>query len=488
MKLKIGEINKAFLIGIKGVGMASLAYILDDLGIEVKGSDVAETFVTSHLLSQRGFKIYHSFDPAIITQEKPDLVITTGAHGGKRNPQFLAALQAKIPAATHAQALGWLMNQKKFPISVAGVGGKTTISALLSHLLSYNHYHPAYAVGAGSLKPLVWPGAWGKGKYFVAEADEYATCPLTDHRPRFYWQKPQILILTNIEYDHPDVYQNLKQTLETFLDFSRRTLERGGQVVSFFDNPNNQWLIRQLYQEGYQERVVSYGFSGEADWQIEPLNVTYPQTKARLVSRSGDLMLLKLQLPGKFNLTNAAAAAITAHLLGLNPKQITTSLSQFIAVQRRFEFLGNLHLPQKEIKLYDDYAHHPKEIKTTLQAARNWFLHQQIGVVFQSHTFSRTRRLLDEFVESLLLADKVYLAPVFASAREKKSQTDWQKIMGEKISQKMSPNQKLYLVSQPQELLNVLQGEENLPDVLFTMGAGDIYKWGQKLLSLPKTK
>ncbi len=487
MKSKTQEIHKAFLIGIKGVGMASLAYILDDLGIEVKGSDVADTFVTSYLLHQRGFKIYPSFDPKIISQEKPDLVITTGAHGGKRNPQFLAALQAKIPAVTHAQALGWLMNQKKFPISVAGVGGKTTISALLSQLLTDNHYEPSYAVGAGSLKPLIWPGAWRKGKYFIAEADEYATCPLTDHRPRFYWQKPQILILTNIEYDHPDIYQNLKQTLETFLKFSQQTLERGGQVISFFDNPNNQWIINQLRQEGHQQ-IISYGFSEKADWQIEPLNITHPQTKARLVSHFGDLILLKLKLPGKFNLANAAAATIAAHLIGLNPKQITTSLSKFIAVQRRFEFLGQLQLPQKEVKLYDDYAHHPQEIKTTLQAARIWFPHQQIGVIFQPHTFSRTRKLFDQFVDSLLLADKVYLAPVFASAREKKSKVNWQKIMGERINRKMSPHQKLHLVSQPEEFLTLLKKEGDLPDVLFTMGAGNIYKWGQKLLSLSKTK
>ncbi len=483
MKVTIKDLKTAFLVGIKGVGMASLAYILDDLGLRVQGSDLPESFVTSELLKKRKFPIFTSFDPKLIEDTQPDLVITTGAHQGTQNPQFQQAKKKGILSLTHAQALGWLMNQKKIPISIAGVGGKTTISSLLSHILEENNYQPAYAVGAGSIRPLIWPGKWGRGDYFVAEADEYATCPLTDHRPRFYWQKPKLLILTNIEYDHPDIYPDLKDTLNTFLDFALKTLHRGGTVISYFDNPNNRWLINKLKKEN-QGRVITYGFTEGADWQINPLNLTYPQSQARVLSHEGDLISFKLSLPGRFNLANATAAAIAARHLGLNAKQIGKSLANFQSVQRRFEYLGPLNLPQNTIFLYDDYAHHPKEIKTTLEAAREWFPHRRIGVIFQPHTFSRTKRLLDEFATALPAADRIYLAPIFASAREKKEdQINWQERLKEKVKNHLGPSQKVITLNNVDDLKKELLQDEKKVDVLFTMGAGDIYKWGQKLLN-----
>ncbi len=481
MKPNLKQIKTVFLIGIKGVGMATLAYIFSDLGIKVVGSDLGESFVTSYLLEKRQFKIYNSFAAKIIQKEKPDLVVSTGAHGGKTNPQFIQAEKMAIPALTQAQALGWLMNYKKNRISIAGVGGKTTISALLSHILEDNNYQPAYSIGAGSIKPLIWPGRWGQGSYFVAEADEYATCPITDHRPRFYWQKPTILILTNIEYDHPDVYRDLKQTLVTFSRFSQRVLENGGWLISYLDNPNNQTLIRELKKKAYKN-IITYGFTNSADWQIDVSTLTYPLAKARVISKKGEMINLKLKLPGRFNLANATAATIAGRILGLTTKQTAKSLLKFRSVKRRFEFITQLKIKGRSIKVYDDYAHHPSEIKTTLKSAREWFCHKRIGVVFQSHTFSRTKQLLNDFIKALQIADDIYIAPIFSSAREKKeTNINYQNLIYQKLKKYISPSQTLTKVKRPADIIKSLNNQEFLPDILLTMGAGDIYKWGRAL-------
>jgi len=464
----------AFLIGIKGVGMAALACILDDMGVKVVGSDVADDFVTSWLLNQRRFKIYPSFEPDLIDQLKPDWVITTGAHQGRLNPQFKQAGKLGIPAMTQAQMVGRLMAAKPTGISVAGVGGKTTISALISHLLTQAGLEPAYLVGAGGIKPLIWPGRWGGGKYFIAEADEYATCPKTDHRPRFSWQKPRILVLTNIEYDHPDIYRNLDHTLDTFTRFAKQVLINGGWVVSLHDNPNNQAVIKRLKLAGF-DQIITYGLDSKANWRVEPVKLSHPLAYAKLHSPAGRFNL-KLPLPGVFNLLNAAAAWITADLVGVKPSDIQGGLTSFVSIKRRFEFLGRT---PTGIRIYDDYAHHPNEIRATLTAGRQWFKDKRIGVIFQSHTISRTKQLLDQFASSLLLADDIFIAPIYLSAREKAVKTNYQLKLIKAIQPQLKTSQTLHQVNHIQDVVRFFNQSRTIPHILFTMGAGDIYEWGR---------
>ncbi len=473
-QLKFDQLRKAFFIGIKGVGMAALAYILNDMGISIVGSDVNTEFVTSPLLRQRGFKIHSSFHPDLITHERPDLVITTGAHQGTRNPQFLQARKLKIPALTHAQALGQLMHLKDIGISVAGVGGKTTITSLTAYIFSHAQLDPAYLIGAGTIKPLIWPGHWGKGNHFIAEADEYATCPLTDHRPRFSWQNPKYLIYTNIEYDHPDIYKNLDHTLATFIQFALKTLKNNGYLIIFYDNPNNQHIIHNLKNQGYSNQIITYGLSNQANYYLLQPTFHYPYSTATLQTPTSTYQL-ELQLPGLHNLLNAIPALITA---SLNHIPISTSinfLSSFQSVQRRFEFIGKY----QNTLIFDDYAHHPNEITTTLKAALDWFPHHTIATLFQSHTISRTKNLLENFVTSLQLSHYILIAPIFTSAREKETIINYQTILYNKI--KLHKPDSTFMIHYPYQLKTFIQRYK--PDILITMGAGDIYKWGQNLIS-----
>ncbi|NOY14637.1 MAG: UDP-N-acetylmuramate--L-alanine ligase [bacterium] len=471
MKLDLAQLKTAFLIGIKGVGMASLAYILSDLNLTVVGSDTSESFVTQPLLRRRAFPIHTSFDPDIVKQENPDIVITTGAHQGTKNPQFQMAKKQNIPAITHAQALGWLMSLKPTGISIAGVGGKTTITSLISHIFSQAGLDPSYLIGAGSIQPLTWPGRWGGGKHFIAEADEYATCPQTDHKPRFSWQSPRYLILTNIEYDHPDIYTDINHTLTTFTDFAHKTLAQGGHLISFIDNPNNQTVVNNLKKQGFKN-ILTYGFSPQANWQITNPVFKHPFSSAVLTNHKQSCNL-RIKLPGRHSLLNAAAAFIAADLNNIAKPQILKHLLSFEYVQRRFQYLGR----HNHTLIYDDYAHHPQEVKTSLTAARQWFPKKTIAVVFQSHTISRTQALLDDFSQALTAADLVFITPIFTSAREKNSSVDYQHLLYQKTSH-LKPGT-VFKLNSPAQLASLTTKLQ--PDILITMGAGDVYKWTNQL-------
>ncbi len=475
--LSLARLKKVFLIGIKGVGMASLAYIFDDLGIQVVGSDVKTEFITDKLLKKRSFKIYtDGFNPENINQERPDLVIATGAHQGSHNPQFLQALGLKIPSFSQAQVLGWLMSLKPVGISIAGVGGKTTITALISHIFLSAGMDPACSIGTGSVYPDIWPGRWGRGDYFIAEADEYATCPLTDHRPRFFWQKPKYLVLTNVEYDHPDIYKDINQTLKTFTRLAEKTLKAGGWLISFCDNANNQKIMANLKRQGY-EKIITYGSNPDANWQVQVQSLTYPLAKAKLKAKDQEFKLA-IKLPGRHNLTNAAAAFIVAYLNQIPPDKILAGLSNFSGVQRRAQLIKK----NNQYIVYDDYAHHPNEVKTSLLAMKQWHPNKRIAVIFQSHTISRTKALIDDFAQVLTCADDILIAPIFASAREKLDEVDYQSLIYEKTKLHLKDGQNLAKINRPEDFEQITARFKKKPEVVVTMGAGDIYTWGSKIV------
>src|SRR3989344_2056514 len=207
----------AYFVGIKGVAMTALAVYFQEKGYEVIGSDVAEKFATDNILKKRNIKVNPGFFPDNINKNY-DLVVVTGAHGGMTNIEAEKARKMGLSTYMHGEILGKLMNKKK-GISISGCHGKTTTSAIVASLLVHSGFNPSYIVGSASINDLGEAGHYGQGEYFVAEADEYMTCPITNKTPRFMWQKPIIVILTNIDYDHPDAFTNLDQVKETFLNF-----------------------------------------------------------------------------------------------------------------------------------------------------------------------------------------------------------------------------------------------------------------------------
>jgi len=465
--MNLKKIKKIHFTGIKGVGMTALALCAKDLGIKISGSDLEELFVTDEVLKKAGIVWQLDFKKENIGN--PDLLVFTAAHGGQANVEVIAAEAKNIPVLSHAQALGFLMKEKK-GISVCGVGGKTTTAAMIATTFDLAGFKPSYAIGVGKINPLGFPGRYDRrGEFFIAEADEYFTSP-QDPKPRFFYQNPKIIVITNIEFDHPDVYKNLDHTLRVFKSFIKKVPEHG-LVIACVDSPNVQKLLQLI-----KVPIITYGFSLQADWQITLINQTKEKTTFSLKYKDLTIDNLVLSVPGKFNLRNAAAAFIVAHFCGIPLSKIKQGLAGFKGTKRRFEFIKEI----KGIKFYDDYAHHPVQIKATLQAARKWFKNKRIIVIFQPHTYSRTRALLEHFGRSFSEADLVIITDIYSSAREKKDPQVSGRMLVEKIK-KFQPN--VFYKKGENEVAEFLRLKAKRGDVIFTLGAGDIFNWRRSILS-----
>ncbi|MBP8591287.1 UDP-N-acetylmuramate--L-alanine ligase [Candidatus Shapirobacteria bacterium] len=467
-KLSLRDIHSVHFTGIKGVGMTALACCFQDLGIRITGSDIQEVFVTDEILRKR--RIIFKIGFSAKNLENPDLLITTGAHGGLLNPEVKAAKKRGIPVMTHGEALGFLMKPKR-GISVCGVGGKSTTSAMAATALSEAGLAPSYAVGVAEIFPLGFPGRFEKkSEFFIAEADEYATCKGLDSRPRFFWQNPEFIICTNIEYDHPDIYPNIAATKKTFLNFFQKIPSSGFLIING-DNPNNQDVLNS-----YKGNVFTYGEDEKNQWQIKNIIRRKEKNNFSLYYQNKKEATFSLSVPGQYNILNAAAVIILGKSLGLSYKILGTGIKKFKGTKRRFEKIGE----NQKITLYDDYAHHPSEIKATLRAARERFgQKQRVITIFQPHTFSRTKYLLKDFGIAFKSADIVVIAPIYASAREEQDSSITPAILAQEIGQHQK---EVYFVNNLKDLVPLVKKIAQKGDVIFTIGAGDIWKIGKKLL------
>jgi UDP-N-acetylmuramate--alanine ligase len=464
-------IKEIHFTGIKGVGMTALACCAQDLGLKITGSDVKEVFVTDEVLKKRKIRWKTGFSPKNI--KKPDLVITTGAHQGFANPEVKEAQAKNIRSVSHAEALG-LFAVDKETVSVCGVGGKTTTASMIATILTSIGQKPSFAIGVGQINPLGDPGRYASGRHFVAEADEYAVLPGQDHRPRFSFQKPKVITVTNIEHDHPDIYEDLSQTKKTFENFFE-SLPPDGLLIACIDNPN----IADLLRQGLTCPVQTYGFSPRADWQIEKINLSPGKTFFTLSRQGMEFGRISLSVPGRFNCLNAVAAFAAVNFLGGDPRKIKSGLEKFAGTKRRFELLAQV----KKMRLYDDYAHHPTQIQATLKAAREWFPDQPIVAVFQPHTFSRTKVLFNEFAKSFALASQTLITDIYASAREEPIPG----VSSQKLASAIQKNQpKVSYCPGIEEVLDYLKKHLSGNEVILTLGAGDIFLWRKKIIKLLK--
>src|SRR5579872_3249826 len=392
--------TKIHFVGIKGTNMTPLAIIAKEAGFDVTGSDVKQEFITDAALKKAGISPLVGFSSDHIADQS--LVITTGAHGGFDNAEVIAAKTKSIPFMSAGEATGEFMKgtlfKKKFVgISVAGTHGKTTTTAIIATMFSENNYDPSYIIGTGNVGSLGLPGHFGTGRYFVAEADEYATEPVHDKRARFLWQHPTFAIFTNIEHDHPDIYPTINAVRETFLSFAKQLSDKG-LLIACGDDPQ----IKQLLRE-FDGRAITYGFSPENNYVLDRVAVSGEQTFFWVKSRGVPLGEFVLRVVGEHNALNAIAAIITGLEIGLSIERIKKGLLAFQGSKRRLEFIGDL---RTGAKVYDDYAHHPTEIKTTLQALRHQYPKKKIICIFQPHTYSRTKQLFQEFTSAFGSVDE----------------------------------------------------------------------------------
>lgn len=459
----VSQIKSVYFVGMKGVGMASLATMLVDSGRLIRGADVAASFVTDKLLQKAGISV-DTFETANISGV--DLVVYSGANQGRNNIVVQQAVQSGIPAVNLAQAVG-LFSQAKTTVGTCGVGGKTTTSALLAWIFETAGQRPSYSVGVGNIPNLGRSGRWVEDtKWFIVEADEYVADPQEDRTPRFLYLQPSHALCTSLAFDHPDVYESLEDTKAAFFAFWRK-IPTSGYLVANGDDA----VLRQAVSEAQLScQVVWVGESSENDFQIVDFSIEKGESHFSLISTTGEKLNFTLRVPGKHNVWNAAAAATLSIKLGVPWGSVQQAVSSFASTQRRFEFKGQT---ESGAICYDDYAHHPREIQAIAETLRLWFPEKRRVVAFQPHTFSRTKALFTEFVDALEALDsEVLLLPIFASAREAADASIRSEMLVDVLEERNVP---VRFVPNQLELVQYFSG---LPEgsVAVTLGAGDIYQ------------
>lgn len=470
--MQLLEYTHFYLVGIKGVAMTGMVQLLLDAGKKVSGCDVPQEFVTQKILNEKKIKITTNFEHQI--PEEVDCVIYTAAHSGKFNPVVLQAQEKNIPVYSHAQAQAQLCNTKK-GIAVCGVGGKSTVSAMLAWIFEKTNTPISYAVGVGNIPGLEKTAKWDtKSTYFIVEADEYVTDPSAPKRneeitPRFSYLFPHITVCTNLKFDHPDVYEDFTHTQAVFETFYSQIDLNGFLIQNYSDLPYKLTTSAQ--------NRISFGTDSQADFSYQFVGSQQkPGKTTATLNYNQETFTLELQVPGEFNVQNAVSAIAAASSAGITIEQSIQALATFASTQRRFEFHGT----KKGVLYYDDYAHHPNEIKSAVAALHAWYPHNKKIIVFQPHTYSRTKQLLHEFIHAFKQATQVYLLDIFASAREAFDPT----ITSDQIVDgvhKLYPEIKIENSHSVAAVAKQLVATTNPGDIVLTLGAGDIYKIHDKI-------
>lgn len=466
MNFDISNSKRVYFVGIKGIAMSSLAVYCKERGMDVLGSDLPESYPSDEVLTNAKIQTTPGFYKKNIHDFKPDLVIYTGAHNGGLNEEVLESKKIGIPALPHGIALGRFMNGKK-QISVSGCHGKTTTTAMIATLLKQAGMDPSFVIGSGIIQGLGLPGHYGLGEYFIAEADEYATDPQFDKTPRFMWQNPTILVITNIDFDHPDMYSTLAEVRKAFLDFSHKLDEKGMLFINSEDKESH------IFEEN-SRHVISIGSNTTANYQFSKVSIGETNTTFKL-NHNNDSVQIKLLVPGLHNVQNSCLAIAVARELNINWKTIQTGLSNFGGVKRRFEIIAN----SKGIVFIDDYAHHPREIQSTLAAAKRKYPSKRIIAIFQPHTYSRTEAFLTDFAHSFDDADITIFTEIYGSSREK----DTLGVSGKQLAALASQKKhNTYYAESNNETVNVLRRNLKQNDVVIFMGAGNIFTWEHEVI------
>lgn len=462
------NIQKIHFVGIKGVGMAPLAIMAKEAGVVVTGSDVAQAFITDAILLSNGIVPEIGFDPQRI--DGAQLVITTGAHGGYDNPEVIKAREKGITVLTQGEAVGYFMQGKVFHkanisgISVTGCHGKTTTTALIATLLMQAGKDPSFIIGTGEIPSLGTPGHFGKGDYFIAEADEYATEPKYDKTPKFLWQHPRIGVITNIDFDHPDLYGSIEEVRGAYLKFIQQLENENSTLIAYGDDQNIKKIL-----EKYNGKIHTFGFNSDNFYVLKNVTTTEKTVSFTLLWENNEESYI-LSLPGEHNVLNAAAAILVAKKVGLTHEEIQNGLHAFVGTKRRLEYLGNI--PSGAL-MYDDYAHHPAEIQASLKALKERYPNKKIVAIFQPHTYSRTIKLFEQFVDSFTHADEVILTDIYASAREKVDT----RVSSQQLSSAIKTRKEAVLwLGKLTDVVQYLQQKAYSDEyVIVSMGAGDIY-------------
>ncbi len=450
-----------YFIGIGGISMSGLAKVLIKEGFKVSGSDSKKSDMTSALEAE-GIRIFYGQKKENLDLVSPVDVVVYTAAVHPDNPEFMAAKEAGIPMLTRAELLGQIMKEYDIPIAVSGTHGKTTTTSMLSKILLEADTDPTLSIG-GIFKDIGGNIRVGNSEYFVTEACEYTNSFLS-----FF---PKISIITNIDADHLDFFKDLDDIRHSFTRFANLLPDDGTLVI------NGEIERLDEITGDLNCRILTYGLESSFDYYATDISYDdhgNPSFTAHLPG--GKELHISLAVPGIHNVYNALAATAVSDILGIDYTHIVSALSLFGGTSRRFELKGEVG----GITIVDDYAHHPTEISATLKAALN-YPHNKIWCVFQPHTYTRTKALLNEFAQALSTADHVVLADIYA-ARETDNLGISSKTLCDRIRElghecNYFPTHDSFDEIEKFLLQNCTKG-----DLLITMGAGDVVKIGDELL------
>lgn len=454
--------------------MTPLAIIAKEAKIKVTGSDIEDTFITDAVLKTAGISVQKGFSKDHVVNV--DLVIFTGAHGGEANVEVVEAKERGIATTTQGQAVGMFMKGeilgKSFTgISVAGSHGKTTTTAMIATILKENKMDPSYVIGTSSVPSLGASGHFGKGEYFVAEADEYATEPVTDKTAKLFWQHPAYAVITNIDLDHPDLYPTEEAVSDVFLQWIQ-SLSEDTLVVVCGDDQKLKNLIPL-----FEKRVVTYGFSPTNTYQITRIHISENQTFFSVEKEGVMLGRFRIGVSGEHNALNATGAIALLYEAGLSIEQLQKGLTAFSGSKRRSEYIGRL---RSGAMVFDDYAHHPTEIVKTLQAFKKSYPYYKLVCIFQPHTYSRTKKLFEQFKNAFSDATEVILMDIYASLREEPDPSVSSRLLAASMQ---AQHPRVMYLPQALDVIKYID-QKAYPDstIVITMGAGDVYKIAEKLI------
>lgn len=451
----LGKSKSIHFVGIGGVGMSGIAELLLNLGYKVSGSDISRTEITDRL-SHLGAKIYIGHRPTNVKKEVDVVVASSAIH--KENLEVQSATKNRIPIIPRVDMLQELMRLKE-GIAVSGAHGKTTTTSIISLVLSKGGLDPTIVIG-GRFQNIRSHARLGNGKYLVAEADE--------SDGSFLKLRPSISVVTNIDLEHVEYYKNIERIKEAFLGFINSVPFYGCSVLCL-DCRNIREIIRKI-----RRKFITYGISQDATIRAKEITFEGLRSEFCVFYKNRKLGKIRINLPGAHYVSNSLAAVAVGLELGIPFRDISASLLEFQSVDRRFQIKGNI----KDILIIDDYAHHPTEIKATLQAAiMGW--NRRIIAVFQPHRYTRTRYLKKEFGRCFFEAAEVVVTKIYP-AGERPIKGISSKSIVDSLREAHHPNVKY--IEDFTDIVDYLLSNLKEGDLVITLGAGDIWKVADRLV------
>lgn len=451
--MKMGHIQHIHFVGVGGVGMAGIAEVLLEQGYQISGSDLSENNLTQRL-RKLGATIFCGHRAENI--QGADVLVRSSAVAWD-NSELTAAQAEHIPIVPRAEMLGELM-RFHYGIAIAGTHGKTTTTSLITSILAEAKLDPTFVIG-GRLNHLGTTARLGSSQYLVAEADESDAS--------FLYLNPSLAVVTNIDADHMETYQHdFSQLRSTFVEFLHR-LPFYGLAVLCIDDPIVSEILPQIPRP-----CLTYGFTDEADFIASDIVYKGTQTQFKVTRRKGSPLNIILNLPGRHNVLNALAAIAVATQLKISDQDIQAALANFGGVGRRFQIYGDFAIKSGGfVTLLDDYGHHPREIKVTLEAARQCWPGRRLVMVYQPHRYSRTKDLFKDFCEVLSEVDALLLFDVYSAGEAYIAGADGRALIdGIRSKGKVEP----IFIEKRESLPSTLKAQLCDGDILLMQGAGDI--------------